>query len=213
MERTARSGAAGRPQGNRDTADACLAEAERLFAAQGFAGTGMRDIAGRSGVTVATLAYHFGSKEKLYGRVLGRVAESIGAYLPEVETVAPEPAAVAEALAGFLDWALDHPDYAALLLRELMENPERAPQAKRWYLAPVIRAYAAVLQRGQAAGRLADCDAEMLVFYVTGAITHFCAARPTLQRMLAMPDRATLALRFRATLLQGLVAQLTPGAG
>ena len=118
MERTARSGAAGRPQGNRDTADACLAEAERLFAAQGFAGTGMRDIAGRSGVTVATLAYHFGSKEKLYGRVLGRVAESIGAYLPEVETVAPEPAAVAEALAGFLDWALDHPDYAALLLRE-----------------------------------------------------------------------------------------------
>ena len=52
---------AGRPQGAPETRERCLDSAEGLFAAGGFAGTGLRDIAARAGVTIATLAYHFGS--------------------------------------------------------------------------------------------------------------------------------------------------------
>lgn len=39
--------------------------AERLFAAQGFDGTSVRDIAQQAGVNVAMISYYFGSKDKL----------------------------------------------------------------------------------------------------------------------------------------------------
>jgi len=39
--------------------------AERLFAAKGFEGTSVRDIAQEAGINVAMISYYFGSKEKL----------------------------------------------------------------------------------------------------------------------------------------------------
>jgi len=203
---------AGRPQGSPETGDRCLDAAEALFAADGFAGTGMRDIARRAGVTVATLAYHFGSKEKLYGRVLARVAGSIAPYLPEIPPAPGTPAAVAALVERFLDWALDHRDYNALLLRELMENSDRARRAKRWYLLPLIEAYAAAIRDGQRRGTIAPCDPEMAAFHATGAITHFVASTATIGRMLGLDDETETVDRFRHTLRANLLAMLTPAA-
>lgn len=201
---------AGRPLGAPETREQCLAAAERLFADGGFAGTGMRDIAAAAGVTVATLAYHFGSKEKLYGAVLGGVAGSILPYLPAPAAAAGTPEEVAAMAGRFLDWALDHPHLACLLMRELMENPERAQRARRFHLRPVIDAYAEAIARGQASGSIAACDGPMLAFYIAGAITHFCAAAPTIQRMLDLPGRDTTVARFRATLRASTLAMLEP---
>ena len=39
--------------------------AETLFAAKGFEGTSVRDIAEKAGINVAMISYYFGSKEKL----------------------------------------------------------------------------------------------------------------------------------------------------
>ncbi len=201
---------AGRPQGSPETGDRCLDAAEALFAAGGFAGTGMRDIARQAGVTVATLAYHFGSKEKLYGRVLARIAGSIAPYLPATPPIPGTPAAVAAIVERFLDWALDHRDYNALLLRELMENSERARRARRWYLLPLIEAYAAAIRDGQRRGTIGPCDPEMTAFHSTGAITHFVASTATIGRMLGLDDEAETVARFRRTLRDNLTAMLTP---
>jgi AcrR family transcriptional regulator len=203
---------AGRPQGSPETGERCLDVAEALFAAGGFAGTGMRDIARRAGVTIATLAYHFGSKEKLYGRVLARIAGSIEPYLPEPPVVPDAPATVAAMVERFLDWALDHRDYNALLLRELMENPERARRARRWYLLPLIEAYAAAIRDGQRRGTIGPCDPEMAAFHATGAITHFVASTATIGRMLGLDDEAATVDRFRRTLRANLTATLDPAA-
>ena len=40
--------------------------AEKLFAAKGFNGTSVRDIADTAGVNIAMISYYFGSKEKLF---------------------------------------------------------------------------------------------------------------------------------------------------
>lgn len=203
---------AGRPQGNPETGERCLDAAEALFATGGFAGTGMRDIARRADVTIATLAYHFGSKEKLYGRVLARVAGSIEPYLPATTPTPGSPAAVAAIVERFLDWALDHRDYNALLLRELMENPERARRARRWYLLPLIEAFAAAIRDGQRRGTVGPCDPEMTAFHATGAITHFVASTATIGRMLGHDDEAATVDRFRRTLRANLTAMLDQAA-
>ncbi|WP_305094353.1 TetR family transcriptional regulator [Prescottella sp. R16] len=52
---------------NREAVQAAAAE---LFAEQGFAGTGVRDIARRAGVDPALVIRYFGSKEKLFVRTM-----------------------------------------------------------------------------------------------------------------------------------------------
>jgi AcrR family transcriptional regulator len=56
----------------RDTKERILDAAERLFAAQGFAGTSMRTITADAGANVAAVHYHFGSKEALIEEVFHR---------------------------------------------------------------------------------------------------------------------------------------------
>lgn len=50
-----------------------LETAEVLFAANGYAGTSLRDITQKAGVNVAAVNYHFGSKESLLAALLDRV--------------------------------------------------------------------------------------------------------------------------------------------
>ncbi len=54
------------------TRDRILAEAERLFASHGFAGTSLRQVADAVGVTPPNLYNHFRSKRALYEAVLDR---------------------------------------------------------------------------------------------------------------------------------------------
>ncbi len=201
---------AGRPQGAPDTREHCLQAAERLFAAHGFAATGMRQIGGAAGVSIATLIYHFGSKEKLYGQVLARIADSITPYMPEPKRFDSDMEALAAMVERFLDWSLDHDAYAALLLRELMENPARARRARRWYLLPLIEAYASAIREGHARGSFGPCDPEMFVFYLMGAITHFRASMVTIQQMLRADTQDEVVDRFRATLRANVRAMLAP---
>ena len=57
-------------RGPQDTRARLLEAAVGLFAERGFHGTGVREIALRAGVNVASANYHFGSKEELYLEVL-----------------------------------------------------------------------------------------------------------------------------------------------
>lgn len=56
----------------RDTKDKILDAAEHLFAREGFHGTSLRAITGTAGVNLASVNYHFGSKESLMEAVLER---------------------------------------------------------------------------------------------------------------------------------------------
>lgn len=57
----------------RGTRQAVLDAAQRLFAANGFAGTSMRDIAESSGISQPLIHHHFGSKDDLYSQIKRRV--------------------------------------------------------------------------------------------------------------------------------------------
>src|SRR6185369_1182469 len=59
--------------------------ATELFAARGFPGTSIRDIAQQAGVNVAAGHYHFGSKEGLYLEVLRRQFALVRAGLGDLD--------------------------------------------------------------------------------------------------------------------------------
>ena len=55
-----------------DTKERILDVAEHLFADSGFTATSLRDITSAAGVNLASVNYHFGSKEGLLSAVLHR---------------------------------------------------------------------------------------------------------------------------------------------
>lgn len=75
-ERASLPGAA-RPNGRKSgdaTRERMLDAAEVLFALHGFHGTSMREVAVQSDARLALVAYHFGTKEALFDRVVERRA-------------------------------------------------------------------------------------------------------------------------------------------
>ena len=70
-------GQAGGVPDKRGTRRAILAVAQELFAAQGYAGTSVADIANRLGMSKAALYYHFRSKTEILRALL---EEPVAAY-------------------------------------------------------------------------------------------------------------------------------------
>lgn len=66
-----------------DTRDRALQVALGLFARQGYAGTSLREIAERLGVTKAALYFHFRSKEEILTAILHGYLDGVNALVAE----------------------------------------------------------------------------------------------------------------------------------
>ena len=73
----------GRGQRGDRSALALLEAAREAFAARGYAGASVRDIAGAAGVNPGLVRYHFGSKEGLYAQVMDEAMGRLEARLLE----------------------------------------------------------------------------------------------------------------------------------
>lgn len=67
----------GRPRDGIDLRDPILDQAELAFAAYGFDGASLRDIAARAGVNQALIRYYFGAKQDLFDAVFRRRAQAL----------------------------------------------------------------------------------------------------------------------------------------
>lgn len=179
------------------TREAILAAAEDAFAASGFHGASMRDVAAAADMAVAGLLHHFPRKEGLYAAVLGRIA----AQIDEVVTTAlagrsSETAKLRKLVRRYHAWAEDNPRRSNLLLRELIDNPSRLGRAGRFHLAPVVAKMTGFVEDGRRTGAFARVDPLMFVVHLAGSSSYFIAARPTLAKIERRPVSA-LDRRFR----------------
>src|SRR5436309_3067904 len=109
-----------RSSGSREARrDRILDEAERLFAEVGFSATSMRDIAEAAGANVASLYYHCGDKEALFGLIYARLIRRVGGLV--AEEMAASPTNFSELVARVVDRVVEffarNPRAPRLLLR------------------------------------------------------------------------------------------------
>jgi AcrR family transcriptional regulator len=90
------------------------------FSANGFAGTRVRDVAARAGVSKDLIAYHFGSKEGLYLAVQE-------AWLEREGTFSDPRLPIGDLLARYLHDALTDPRPVRLLVLRGLAQPDNAP--------------------------------------------------------------------------------------
>ncbi len=131
----------GRPRdGNpAETRREILQAAGEAFAACGFVGATTRVVAARAGVNVATLHYHFGSKEGLYRAVLENASKGALPVVP----AGPGGETVGRLVEGLFLFGSERPILARLALLDTLAGPERkdgtlSDQRVRW-LAEALR--------------------------------------------------------------------------
>lgn len=155
-----------------DVREQILEIATRCFAARGFDGTSLQEIAEGVGIRKPSLLYHFPSKDILRRSVLEKV-------LSHWNDVMPRLLLAATSSHGQFDGVLDEmvafftadPDRARLLLREVLDRPQEVRELMQQHVRPWVKATADFIRKGQEKKRLwADVDPEAYVALVINLI-------------------------------------------
>jgi TetR/AcrR family transcriptional regulator len=155
-----------------DVRSRILREAMHLFAARGYDGTSIEEIARAAGITRPTLVYHFGSKAELRDQVLeallGRWREELPALLAAATSGSDRFRSTFDALASFFR---ADPARARLLIREMLDRPEEMAELFRVHLQPWTQLVIDYVRRGQEEGRIrAAVDPEAYAVQILNAV-------------------------------------------
>jgi len=148
-----------------------LTAAESLFAAHGYDGVSVQDIACRAGVSKANIYHHFTSKNELYLTVIKYAFENMNTLLSELQHVDGSPK---EQLAHFSGKHLRHlnlkPKIARLILRELLDNSStRGRDLAEQVFSEHFRKLKQILSKGQETGDIRkDIDTDHMAVAVVG---------------------------------------------
>ncbi len=127
-----------------------LREATRQFAAKGYEGTSIQQIAQSVGITRPTLVYHFGSKDALRREVLEQLLAHWKDDLPRVLQAATTGSdRFRNATGALLSFFHDDPDRARLLTREILDRPEEMKDLFAEHLQPWTALITDYIRRGQ----------------------------------------------------------------
>ncbi|WP_348771431.1 TetR/AcrR family transcriptional regulator [Azospirillum sp. SYSU D00513] len=141
-----------------------LSAAEKVFAASGFNGASMAEIAAAAGLPKANLHYYFGTKEALYRAVLTNIIEL---WLGETHGITPE-ADPAEALGAYvrakMRWSRERPDASRVIANELIHGAAFLTPYLEDDLRRLVDEKSAVIEQWIEAGRIAKLDPRHLFF-------------------------------------------------
>ncbi|MEU4697972.1 TetR/AcrR family transcriptional regulator [Nonomuraea dietziae] len=147
-----------------------LDTATRLFAAMGYDGTPIEQIAEAAGVGVAELRRAFGGKRELYLAVMERCHQTEQASLDKdlAQISCADPAAFARSIHflidGYIDFAAAHPYIHALWMHRWLSDAIDVEELEFRYARPLYTAILETLQPGVAAGYIgSDVDVEYVL--------------------------------------------------
>ncbi len=167
------------PKAHRTRA-AILQEAERLFAAHGFRGTRLEDVAQAVGIRRASIVYYFADKRELYDAVL---ADALGGLLQRLREVllTPEPLRerVDSAVSVWVDYIGERPTLARLVLRESVDaEPGEAP-ALLAHIGPFVELVRGLVGSEAVARVPVAIGPAHIASAIAGATLFFVGAMPT----------------------------------
>ena len=151
-----------------DVRAATVAAAMRLFAAQGFEGTALQEIADAVGVTKPAVLHHFPSKEHIRQAVLDAILSHWNEALPRLLLAATGSGDRFDAVLGELcRFFSSNPDRARVVAREMLDRPTELRKLLRGSVQPWLGAVAGYIRAGKERGlHYAEVDEEAYVIHV-----------------------------------------------
>jgi TetR/AcrR family transcriptional regulator len=176
-----------------DVRSQIIAAALRLFAARGFDGTALQDIADVVGIRKASLLYHFESKERLRLGVLDHLLAEWNEGLPRLLVASARTGALrfGSVMGEVVRFFSDDPNRARLLLRESLDRGEDMQERLKTFVAPWVGVVADYIREGQKNGEVGrDVDPEAYVVHIVHMVVSGMATAPTLDHALLPPSHA-----------------------
>ncbi|HET7300377.1 MAG TPA: TetR/AcrR family transcriptional regulator [Oleiagrimonas sp.] len=168
------------PPSNFSTKERILDAAEELFARRGFDGASLRQVTSSAGVNLASVNYHFGSKEKLIEEVFRRRLDILNGQRLDALAQLSAQATLENVLMAFIQPALELSResrgggaFVRILARAYVEHDEQLRSFLSDNYGDVLKQFAAAL-----AERLPTLDKQELYWrldIVTGALTYAMA--------------------------------------
>ncbi|MCA9681342.1 MAG: TetR/AcrR family transcriptional regulator [Cyanobacteria bacterium HKST-UBA02] len=193
------------PRSNRaDIAQKILDQATRLFAAHGFSGVSLADIAKSVGIRKPSLLYHFQSKDTLRRSVLEEILAHWNDVLPKLLMAATSGSEQFDTvLSKTVSFFADEPDRARLILRELLDRPDEMQPLIETHVRPWATIVADYIRRGQQAGRLRlEVDPQAYVAHMTMLVISSLATFETVAALVPEADHQALLARHTTELLR-----------
>jgi AcrR family transcriptional regulator len=161
------------------TIDRILKAATKEFAEAGFAGARVDEIAKSAGVNKATLYYHIGDKQALYAQVVHHLFDNAVAQLKRNITPAQSPEnnlkAFIQTIAAMVD---QHPELAAIMLRELASGGKHFPELVAKDLAQIFSILTGILDDGVSSGTFRETIPFIVHMMIIGSIVLFKMTSP-----------------------------------
>lgn len=130
----------GREERGEATREKLLTAARQAFAEKGYAGASVRDIAAAASVHPALVAYHFGSKQGLFQRVID---DAIATFRDELvlalSGAEDRESGARKAFAVYLDHLERNPDFPRLLLRGMLDGDDVVIEVVRRQVGPMFQ--------------------------------------------------------------------------
>ncbi len=191
-----------------DTRDKLLDVATRHFAERGFYGVSIAQVSTELGLSKQALLHHFGNKEKLYAEVLKRISDDL---MQQISLSEKGTSGTAHAQAVFISIyrnAKNNLDATQLLVRELLDNKQRAKAAQHWYLIPFLETLTDIVISSGRKKHLSTAQALAVVYQFIASIHYFLISGTTLQSMFGIQQYQELDHVYEHELMTTIASRL-----
>ncbi|MFS4438927.1 TetR family transcriptional regulator C-terminal domain-containing protein [Paracoccaceae bacterium GXU_MW_L88] len=188
--------------------EAILTAALEVFAAHGFRGATVDEIATLAGLSKANLLYYFRSKEEIHRTLLDAQIEE---WLAPLQAISEDGEPLEELLAYMrckLDMSRTHAKQSRLFANAVVRGAEHIEAILSGRLKAVVDEKAALIERWMDEGRIAKSDPYHLIFSFWAITQHYADFEVQIHAVLGPDhDPITEARPFAETLYRRL---LTP---
>jgi len=170
-----------------DKKEVILSTAMKLFGQKGFEGTSVREIAADADVNPAMISYYFGSKEKLFEKLVEHKAAFLKGVFAELvnNRSLTQLEKLFIVIDSYVDKMFQSPQFHHLLHREL--SLERRPQMKNAISEILLRNFVSVrkiIQDGIESEEFNSIDPELTIASIIGTINHLLSSEIMCRKIL-----------------------------
>ncbi|MDR8398364.1 TetR/AcrR family transcriptional regulator [Paraburkholderia sp. USG1] len=191
--------------------EALLKNARQVFAKRGFDATSVREIARDAGVDPALMAHYFGSKEALWGAVVGQIVEQTAPMIRATAQLRQSDLGsrrrVEQALVIFIDRVFSEPDISLFFSTAATEHGERLAFLIERLVRPYHDVFIPLLTDAMKSGELACDDPEVTYWMLLNAISKTVSYSHVLAAFSSLPGRPAA---FKRTVLASVLNMLGP---
>ncbi len=162
-----------------------------LFAEKGFEGTSIRDIAEKASVNVAMVNYYFGTKEKLFERIVEYKSATTRGLLDEIqknESITPIQK-IEAVIDSYIEKLFTHRMFHRLIQQELILNQRESLQNSIVNnFIPNANIVKNIIESGIKKGDFKKVDLELTIATLNGTINQVLLSRKFCNRLMNKSD-------------------------